>query len=736
VVTEGSPTGPTALITLGATERGQVRPNPNNDPRIAAYNDLINQCTNTDRATCPSQYIYDDKLSQWRPFRGVALEQDGGDGYNFNPDNYLVTPLTRISLFSLGDTKLGSAARGYFEASYVNRQSDQLLAAEPLGTGGEGVVVSGNSIYNPFGRDFRSVNRRLFEFGGRRFGQDIDTLRVVAGVDGTLPDEAGLLKGWFWDLSFNYGRTQGTSVKQGNIKLTGLRDALGPSRPDPGGVPRCVRDASQPATGGNVIAGCVPMDIFGPPGSIAPDQVANLTFTGTLRGTNQMTAVQFNTAGELFQLFADRPIGLAAGYEYRILSGENIPDPLTVAGETTGNKSDITRGHYYVNEGYGELSIPIVSNLPAAQSVEATVAGRVFNYSNFGTDGTYKFGGRWGVIRDFAVRGTYSTGFRAPSIADLFLGAADAFPRVQDPCRGSAAPASCGINANNGDSRVQINSPLLGNPQLKPEKAKIFTVGVVIEPRMIRNLAITADYYNVAIDQTISRFGAPLIVRNCYFGDPTTSQQYCDLILRDEGTRQISRILNKAQNVGSDKAAGVDVALRYLFPSDFGQFVFVFDGTWLQKYDRTLADGTLVHGKGTYDLGVYPTIKFNSGVRWSYQGFGAGVIARVVGSYKECGQAGSPAGNFVFSGGGLCYPLDSIDATNSRTVGVYSAWDLSASYMFPSPFGRTTVAAGVINAFDRRPVRVYNGFTASSDASSYADGYMGRFFYGRVGHTF
>lgn len=276
----------------------------------------------------------------------------------------------------------------------------------------------------------------------------------------------------------------------------------------------------------------------------------------------------------------------------------------------------------------------------------------------------------------------------------------------------------------------------MGNPQLKAEKAKIFTVGVVLQPRIIRNFTVTVDYYNIAINQTIARYGASLILRNCYFGDAAIAQQYCDLILRDEGTRQITRILNKAQNVGDEKAAGIDLAVNYFYLSAFGRFQFGFDGTFLQKYDRTLADGTLVHGKGTYDLGVYPAVKFNTGVRWSYQSFGAGLTARVIGSYKECGQAVSPAGNFAFSGGGLCYPLATIDATNSRTVGIYSAWDLFASYAFPSPFGRTVIAAGVNNLFDRRPVRVYNGFSASSDASTYADGYMGRFFYGRVGHSF
>src|SRR5260370_37119711 len=102
----------------------------------------------------------------------------------------------------------------------------------------------------------------------------------------------------------------------------------------------------------------------------------------------------------------------------------------------TGNKGDIPRGHYYVHEGYGELSLPIISGMPFIRELEATAALRGFRYSNFGGDYTYKFGGRWSIIPDFTFRGTYSTGFRAPGILDLYQGQADAFPNVRDPCRG------------------------------------------------------------------------------------------------------------------------------------------------------------------------------------------------------------------------------------------------------------------------------------------------------------
>ena len=741
--TQGSTTVPAGTILIPSGQTGRALPNPTNDPRITLYNQLVTQNPTTttfirdpNAATC----LAGSPGSCWRPFTSALLPPDG-DGYNFQPDNYLVTPQQRISLFSIGDARLGDGARAYFEGSYVNRQSAIKLAAEPFITDQENLSVSRDNIYNPFGRDFSagpgsptstagSVRKRLSEFGFRDTKQDIDTFRIIAGLDGSLPETAGPLKSWFWDVSLNYGRTEGTTVKQGNLKRTGLKNALGPSFRDPDGTPHC-------GTPGNIIADCVPLNMFGGPGSITQDQITGLTFTGTLRGINQLTAVQFNTSGELFRLFATRPVGLALGYEYRIVAGENIPDPITVAGETTGNKGDITRGHYYVNEGYGELSVPLISGIPFVEDLEATAAARIFSYSNFGTDVTYKIGGRWRVIPDFTFRGTYSTGFRAPSVAELYQGQADAFPNVQDPCRGAgvagggAPPASCGDAANNGDAQTQLRSRVGGNPNLQPETAKIFTTGVVLEPRYVKNLTVTVDYYNITIDNTLAPIGASTILNACYFGDPAAAPRYCALIQRDDTTHRILNIINLTTNAGQDKTDGIDLAIRYDLPTELGRWGFLFDGTWLHQYNRTLADGTVVRARGRFDLattgGVFPAFKFVSGLRWALSGFGAGVTTRFIGSFTECGTS---SGNFA--GSGLCY----VNSTYQRHVDAYNTWDAYVSYAFNSPFGKTSVAFGVNNVFNKDPAIIYNGFTAASDPTAYADGFIGRFGYLRVGHAF
>ncbi len=699
------------------------------------------------RRRCPSSYIFDPTASNgfgWRPYLGPGLPEAGdvGDGYNFAPDNYLVTPQQRISLYSIGDTRLGGVGRAFFEASYVNRQSGQDLAPEPLVSDGEGVAISAQNAYNPFGTDL-FIRRRLVEFGRRQFRQDLDTFRVVGGVDGTLPETLGPLTGWFWDVSMNYGRVQGVSTKFGNLFIPNLAAALGPSF-NAGTALNPDWKCSTDGTAAGVIDGCVPLDLFHGAGAINAAQAAPLTFRGTARGTNQITAFQANTSGELIKLLTDRPVGLAAGYEHRVVSGSFINDPITSYGLTTGNKGFDTQGSYNVDEVYGELSIPVVSGMPFAEDVEATAAVRWFNYSNFGSDNTYKFGARWRPISDVTIRGTYSTAFRAPSINDLFLGQSDNFAPVKDPCRGPAGggppltqeqTAACGDAANSGDSSSQLHSTIGGNADLVPETAKIYTIGVVFEPRMVRGLSFTVDYYNTAIDKNISSIGESTILQGCYNG---TQPEFCSLVTRDTstgGTQFITNITNTNQNVGKLDIAGIDFAVRYGLPTEFGRFSFLFDGTWLQKINQTLADGTVIHGRGTFDLnnlnsfggagGSFPNFKFNAGVLWGMKGLGAGLSTRYLGSFKECGDS-----NGDFSGSGLCY----IDSTYTRTISNYHTEDVFVGYTLPSRAGRTNFTVGVANVFDAQPAKIYNGFASVTDQYNYDQ--MGRFFYARLNQAF
>ena len=400
------------------------------------------------------------------------------------------------------------------------------------------------------------------------------------------------------------------------------------------------------------------------------------------------------------------------------MSGGQIPDPITVAGETSGNKGLITEGKYSVNEFYGELSIPGHRQAAGRRGASRSSPQPRSFYSKFGSTFNYKFGGRWSPIRDVTLRGTFSTAFRAPNIPELFGGESDAFANVSDPCGAMVLPGSpradaCGTAANNGDDQTQLRSRVGGNENLRPEKAKVVTVGTVIEPRWAPGLYVTADYYHTKITDTINPLGANVILQGCYPDAAGLMPKYCEFITRDPQTGRVTEIKNLNTNVGSDELDGVDVTTGYDFATRAGRWAVQVVGTWLRSYNRTLADSTVIHGAGTWDLnqsgsgGAYPHLRFNANLGWALGGFAAGIRTYLIGGFKECGD-------FRRRDGGqraLLRPQPRRRAPRARLQHLGH----HPEYGFRNKAGQTGLSVGVINLFDQVPSVVYNGFANTTD---------------------
>ena len=678
----------------------------------------------------------------WRPFISGGTPNDT---YNFAAENYLTIPSERIQVYAGGDTRLGPA-RGYFETSFVQRHSQQNAAPMPLNPGDYtlpgtkiAIAVSKDSMYNPLGVQPTFAGRRLVEFGHRTYTQDLDTFRIVTGIGGTLPD-VGPLRGWIGDVSVNYGRTSGTFTTDGAIRNSKIADAVGPSKINPAtGLPTCYKDINDP---NSVIPGCVPLNLFGGPnnGSIDPNQIAGLGFTGTSRALDTLFTVDGNMTGDLFQIASDRFVSLALGYEFRRQFGEQIADPIVASGDSADFNFTSTKGSYNANEGYAELLLPLLSNAPFVRDLEASAAGRYSSYTTFGGKFTYKFGLRYTPVSDITIRGTYSTAFRAPSINELYLGNAETAPTVRDPCNFNIATVDPALQAQciaagvpaggSGDVGNQELAHVGGNPNLKAETAKIFTAGLVLQPQMVRNLTVTVDYYHITVDDPIGTIGLPTILNGCYPGaGGTPYQPYCSLVTRST-SGGILFVTDFNTNLNQIRTAGIDLAVRYALPTPVGRFGFAFDGNWLAYYDRDQNHAPTIHGKGTYDLGALPAIKFNAGVNYALEGFRVGLIGRYVGNFKECSAFDWDALSYL-SVGGLCWLNPNAPV---RQVGHSFTMDLNAGYTITSSAGRTSLIAGINNLFNEAPRFVYSAPLANSDPSTYD--YVGRFLYGRVQHTF
>ena len=204
----------------------------------------------------------------WSSF-SFGGNSDSGEGsyYNYQPENYLYTPQERTNFFITGNYELLDGVNGFMELSYINRKSDQLLAPTPLFIISEGITVEADQFHNPFGRDFIDVRRRMVEAGNRNFIQDIDTYRIVGGVEMSLED-------WDIEVSYNFGRTDGTDTNEG----------------------RFIRSRVVQALSSDCDAPCVPLNLFGGPGSITQDQIDWISYTGTAKTTYQQNAFQLNVS--------------------------------------------------------------------------------------------------------------------------------------------------------------------------------------------------------------------------------------------------------------------------------------------------------------------------------------------------------------------------------------------------------------------------------------------------------
>jgi outer membrane receptor protein involved in Fe transport len=654
------------------------------------------------------QFCTNNGMGGYRPF----VSPD--DLYNYQPINYLYTPSSRYNLYSAGQYKLRPEVSTFFEASYMNRKSDQQLAPEVFNNA---VTISKDSIYNTMGGDVLGYQRRLDEFGPRTTDENINNFRIVAGLQGSVPNDVELFKNFKWEAGYNYGRNDAEVINNGNLIKSRLGQAVGPSFYNAQGVPTCGTQAKP-------IAGCVPMNILGSSGSVDPAAAAFTTYTGVRSGFSEQQTVSAQAHGQLLTLPNNGDLSLAVGGDYRREAGGTTPDPLTATGDTTGNAAAPTSGKYNVYEGFGELSLVPVSGKELVDWLEFNLAARAFRYNTFGSGVTWKTGVLFRTFNGISLRGTYSTAFRAPSVIELYQGKQDGFPATADPCdtkpRGTTialdpmVAAECareGVPATASFGTAQQRTVSGGNASLKAETAKVITAGVVFEPPQIKGLALTADYWNIDIEDAIQALGATVILGSCYNHGV---QSFCDQVHRNAnlgGT--IDFIDNPIQNVGGTTTSGIDFALTYDHKlGSAGRFREFAEAQYLLKYNLDNVTQVL-HGAGNYDLGARARFKANFATMWSHpSGVAAGFNVRYVGSYKECDQNNC-------NGGAL-----------SRDVAKWYKGDVYASYGAKSTAGLTTLSVGVNNVMNQNPPLIYIGFQADSDAATYD--YMGRFIYMRL----
>ncbi len=280
-------------------------------------------------------------------------------------------------------------------------------------------------------------------------------------------------------------------------------------------------------------------------------------------------------------------VSYAVGAEYREERSKDIPPSEDRLGLTFGNVIEPTLGDFDVREVFAEATVPILADLPLASELTLDAAVRFSDYSTIGETTTWKAGARWAPIPDLTFRATKAEAVRAPNVGELFGAQSQTFEFIDDPCdaealnEGTAARiANCATlltnlgvadpAAFNDLNTAKISGISSGNSSLQEESAETFTVGLVAQPRFLRNFTAALDYYKIDISDAINQASSQEIADECV-DQPSLANPFCPLVEREPGTGRIVGFSVVPVNVAEFTTEGYDFSIRYVLdPADFG----------------------------------------------------------------------------------------------------------------------------------------------------------------------
>lgn len=405
--------------------------------------------------------------------------------------------------------------------------------------------------------------------------------------------------------------------------------------------------------------------------------------------------------GDAFAL----PAGMsqyAVGAQFHDAEIVTSPSPALETGDIAGlggGVPPINRSRK-ITSFFGELNVPILKGL------EGNVSMRNDDYNDVGRSNTWKANMRWQPMTGVVLRASSGTGFRAPTLSDLWT------------------PQTVGTSAQFTDPafpttpNLQVPELSGGNPDVKPETSKQSSIGMVFSP--MRSLSIGIDFWRININNIISTPSTQEIVTRFRQGDPA----YQGLVILSP-SGDVDQTKSILANVGSAKVAGTDLNVDFREKFGAGQLALSLNGTYMSKYDQTTPGGTLSHKVGTIvDPNGDPVLDADTGgvvLRWKHY---------LAATWTQGPWGFTLAQNFYT---GYETGNRQIDGERNFT-GDQAIYDANVTY---SGIKNLNLTLGVKNLFDKNPpifVPVSNQFQAGYDVTQYDA--RARFVYVRASYKF
>ncbi|GAB3042094.1 TonB-dependent receptor [Acinetobacter apis] len=595
--------------------------------------------------------------------------------YNSQADIGVVPEEETFSFLGRGTLKLSDNFNAIAEYMHSESTLTNIIAPDVVAGNGDDYYIYNNSPYYPgngitpalSGVTGQPLSLNLRSQAGNRISEsEQKSDRVLLALEGTAAD---------WDINtgISYAKSTGDeNLISGYINNQKLRDRLADGTLNPFG-------ASADANVWN-----------------------SLAVSGTSQSAEFESTTFDITASRAIYTLPAGDVGFAIGGSVRRDKWSQSQNPTVNSFvESTGvdPTSAPSTGSRNLKAVFTEFQIPIF------KSLSAQIAARYDDYNDFGSTFNPKIGLRWQPAKQVMVRGSYSTGFRAPSLYEMHSSNYKTYTAAS-----YNDPALCpgGVVAANGvavrDCGQQFYRKTGGNDQLQAEESKTFTFGIVYEP--IRNLVFSADYFNIQVENQVGVVGESAI-----FADPL---KYADLYVRN-GDGSLNYINQTLQNLGDTKTSGIDLGVQWRSAmTKYGRLGLSIDGTYINSYKfQTEKNGEWYNAVGQYNAnfgGVITRWKHNANINWNYDAWSLNLQQSFFKGY-----------------------LDQNAGDQNHRVSNYTLYNLSGTY---TGFKHTELTFGIRNVLDTKPPasNVVDNFQMAYDPR-YSD-IMGRTYFGRVTYKF
>jgi iron complex outermembrane recepter protein len=651
----------------------------------------------------------------------------------------------RRNFFGSGEHDLfGKQMQLFGEFLFSDIRSVGVLAPAPvvgLGAFQANIDVPADNIFNPFGIALGPngesasprIRSRFVDSGNRIFDSQSEYYHFAGGLKGQFDS------GYGYTAGYNYNKYNQVQYTRNAVNGAALDLALQPNT-DPTLAAQGLSRLLGPA-------GPVPMyNIFSVPGGIFINgPLANDPATiDAIKTTLYQSGIseEWDAGGTITGTPIDLPggkLGFAIGGNFGSESLFTDFDGLTRIGKVPGLNAALPTGGRRDNwAGFIEVRIPITSpenDIPGLRSLEITAAGRYEEFDPGGDSAVPKVSLRWQPIDEqITVRGSYAESFVAPTTYQLFHGNAVNVPGIGVPL--TSDPAS-------GFAGLQEYTANVSNPNLKPADAQSWTVGIVLSPKWVEGLTVSADYYHIKTKNDIFRLGVQTIVDD--INTLGSDSIYAPLFFRADGSQITTTAVNQANdaewgnlfvplaNGARTETDGIDLGANYVLPTESaGTFYFYANANLLfsYRYSDPVAGGPFQYA-GLYsdinnvgiggEQGTLPKYQINTGMSWDICDFTLSANARYIPEVDVWF-----ASDFTIDGSGW-------------TVDSWYSLDLQAAYQFrderwPSWVNGTRLAIGVNNVTDNEPPLIASSFEDNTDKATYD--IIGRFIYFEVSKKF